>query len=273
MDELKTILDKVVSVLAEISGIQSVVLGGSRARGTNSSDSDIDVGIYYDDDTLDLPALQEAAQTIDDGYRENLIAAPGEWGHWVNGGGWLMIDGYHVDLILRDARRVEEVIAQCREGNVSAHYQTGHPHAYISSMYMGELAVCKVLWDKKGTISGLKRTAEQYPPKLKKAMIGFFGFESEFSLMFAESNAEKDDIYYVTAHIVRSISALNQVLFAVNGEYCINEKRAVGMIDQFHIHPIGYKEKVDTIFRAVGTNNVKACAQLRQLIGEVHQLL
>lgn len=45
MSEIKTILDKVVYVLADVSGIQSVVLGGSRARGTHSSESDIDIGI------------------------------------------------------------------------------------------------------------------------------------------------------------------------------------------------------------------------------------
>lgn len=41
-------------------------------------------------------------------------------------------------------------------------------------------------------------------------------FEAGFSLIFAENNAKKNDVYYVIAHIVRAISALNQVLFAVN---------------------------------------------------------
>ena len=41
MNDIKTILDKVVSVLADVSGIQAVVLGGSRARGTHSSESDM----------------------------------------------------------------------------------------------------------------------------------------------------------------------------------------------------------------------------------------
>ena len=162
MNKIKTILDKVVSALSGISGIQAVVLGGSRARGTHSSESDIDIGIYYDKDTLDLMSLNKAAKLVDDEHRDNLVVPPGEWGKWVNGGGWLVIDGYHVDLILRDAERVKNVISECQEGNVSAHYQTGHPHAYMNVMYMGELAVCKMLWDKQGNISALKRVAEQF---------------------------------------------------------------------------------------------------------------
>ena len=273
MNEIKIILEKVVTALTAISGIEAVVLGGSRARGTHSPESDIDIGIYYESATLDYVSLNKAAELIDDEHRKNLIVPPGEWGKWVNGGGWLIIDGYHVDFILRDVERVENVIAECQEGNISAHYQTGHPHAYINVMYMGELAVCKMLWDKKGNISLQKCTAEQYPPKLKKAIIGFFGFEAGFSLMLAESNAKKNDYYYVTAHVVRAISSLNQVLFAINEEYCINEKKAVGMIAGFNIHPLAYQDKVNSIFTAAGTDNSNACIQLRQLIDEVKVML
>jgi predicted nucleotidyltransferase len=273
MNEIRVILDKVATALTTISGIEAVVLGGSRARGTYSSESDIDIGIYYNNATLDLVTLNKAAQILDDEHRENLIVPPGEWGKWVNGGGWLIIDGYHVDFILRDAERVEHVITECQEGSISAHYQTGHPHAYINVMYMGELAICKILWDKQGNISARKSVAEKYPRKLKEAIIGFFGFEAGFSLMFAESNAKKNDAYYVTAHIVRAISALNQVLFALNEEYCLNEKKAVGMIDCFKIHPLGYKDKVNLIFAAAGTDITNACTQLKQLVNEVKGFL
>ncbi|MFC4100123.1 nucleotidyltransferase domain-containing protein [Paenibacillus xanthanilyticus] len=38
---------KIVDFLKEIDGVQALVLGGSRARGTDNPDSDIDIGIYY----------------------------------------------------------------------------------------------------------------------------------------------------------------------------------------------------------------------------------
>jgi len=44
-----------------------VVLGGSRARGTNHSTSDIDIGIYYDESAgFDINAVSEAATRLDD---------------------------------------------------------------------------------------------------------------------------------------------------------------------------------------------------------------
>ena len=64
------------------------------------------------------------------------------------GGGWLVMNGYHVDLILRDIKRVEQIIKDTEQGIVTANYQTGHPHGYISAMYRGELAISKIQYAK-----------------------------------------------------------------------------------------------------------------------------
>ena len=72
---------------------------------------------------------------------------------------------------------------------------------------------------------------------------------------------------------MRSISALNQVLFALNKEYCLNEKKAVRMIDNYGIHPSDYKGKIDDIFATIGNYNKNACIKLRQLVSEVKKLL
>lgn len=62
MNEIRIVLEKVVTALTAISGIESVVLGGSRARGTHSPESDIDIGIYYENMTFGLVSLNKAAQ-------------------------------------------------------------------------------------------------------------------------------------------------------------------------------------------------------------------
>jgi hypothetical protein len=59
----------------------------------------------------------------------------------------------------------------------------------------------------------------------------------------------------------------------LNKEYCLNEKKAVKMIDKFDIHPTDYKSKIDDIFAAVGSDNKKACVQLRHLVSGVKELL
>jgi hypothetical protein len=43
--------------------------------------------------------------------------------------------------------------------------------------------------------------------------------------MFVKANAGAEDKYYIAGHVFRIISCLNQVLFACNNAYCINEKK------------------------------------------------
>ena len=269
------IIQLVREKLSSLSYIECIVLGGSRARGTHTEDSDIDIGIYYHSESFDLITINQLAAELDDEHRSNLIAPPGAWGNWVNGGGWLIIQGHHVDLILRDIKRVEQVLKDTEQGIVTANYQTGHPHGYISAMYRGELGISKILYAKSDSFCELKKQAETYPAVLQKGLVDFFMFEAGFSLMFAENNIDKDDVSYVCGHCFRSISSLNQVLFAMNEEYCINEKKAVRMIDVFKIKPYGYKEKVDKIISLISSDvdsTRKGIDILKGLINEVEDL-
>jgi len=61
-----------------------------------------------------------------------------------------------------------------------------------------------------------------------------------FSQELAEKNAARDDIYYVVAHLIRSVSALNQVLFALNEQYFLTDKGAIDQLNSFRLIPAGY---------------------------------
>ncbi|MCM3700315.1 nucleotidyltransferase domain-containing protein [Paenibacillus macerans] len=274
---VQQVIDQINKELSGVKGIVGVVLGGSRARGTNHATSDIDIGIYYDEAAgFDVSEVSKIATKLDDEHRENIITSLGEWGPWVNGGGWLIVQGYHVDFLFRDVKRVSQVMDDCLMGKVSPNYQTGHPHAYINVMYMGEISICKVLSDPTNQIAELKAKAMPYPKPLRDAMIGYFMFESSFSLMFAEKNLDKDDISYVAGHAFRSISCLNQVIFALNGEYCINEKKAVRMIEGFNTKPNDYKKKIDQIITLISSNQdstKEGIGILQELISETERLL
>lgn len=273
---IQTILDEISRELKDVPGIVGVVLGGSRARGTHHENSDIDIGIYYDKTIdFDVKEVEKAAQKLDDEHRGNLVTSIGEWGPWIDGGGWLMVQGYHVDFIYRDINRVSEVMDDSLQGKVSSHYQTGHPHAFLNVMYMGEISVAKILMDPFKKLADLKAKTTPYPKPLKGAIIRYFLFEANFSLMFAKDNVEKDDIIYVAGHCFRSISCLNQVLFALNEEYCINEKKAVQMIESFSKKPEMYKERTDEIITLISSNpeyTRKAVTILQTIINETEIL-
>lgn len=49
---MKDIIDSIIRSLKDINGLEAIVLGGSRAKGTHGPDSDIDIGLYYNKVTI-----------------------------------------------------------------------------------------------------------------------------------------------------------------------------------------------------------------------------
>lgn len=80
--------------LTGVAGVVGVLLGGSRARGEHTPDSDVDLGLYYRP-PLDVAALGDLAGQV--AGAQARVTRPGEWGPWVDGGGWLTITGTAVD--------------------------------------------------------------------------------------------------------------------------------------------------------------------------------
>ena len=89
-----TAVEHLAARLAEIPGVEAVALGGSRASGAARPDSDWDFGLYYRGTIRadDVRAL---------GF-EGTVVEPGEWGRLINGGAWLTVECWRVDLLYID---------------------------------------------------------------------------------------------------------------------------------------------------------------------------
>ncbi|QJD85965.1 nucleotidyltransferase family protein [Cohnella herbarum] len=265
-------ISKLVNSLKQINGVRAIVLGGSRARGSHTDNSDIDIGIYYDSvNGLDIPGLQKVAADMDDAGRPDLVTEIGGWGPWINGGGWLDVNHYPVDFLYRDLNKVSTVMRQCLSGEITVDYQPGHPHGFINSIYFSEIALCQALWDPSGIIGEMKTRTIPYPAELKKAMIQKFLWEATFALDTGRKGMHKTDLAYIAGCCFRSISCLNQVLFAVNECYWMNEKGAVAIADSFRLVPSLYSKRVNNIISLVADNREhleKSFTELSDLIEE-----
>lgn len=276
MDVQRTI-SNIVDSLKQINGISALVLGGSRARGTESPNSDIDIGIYYDNEkALDIAELRRVAAQIDDEHRENLVTDLGGWGPWINGGGWLTVNQIRVDFLFRDLNTVSQVIDACSRGDVTIDYQPGHPHGFANSIYMAETALCKVLWDPTDLIGKMKNKTIPFPSAFKEATTRKFLWEATFAFENANKGIYKQDLPYIAGSCFRSVACLNQVLFAVNESYLMNEKGATAIADTFHIVPMRYSQRINEIFILITEDQEslkKAISIMSELVQETELLL
>ncbi|NJP88790.1 nucleotidyltransferase domain-containing protein [Nonomuraea sp. FMUSA5-5] len=235
--------------LAAVPGVVAVALGGSRARGTHRPDSDIDLGLYYRGE-LDVAGLRALAREVTG--EETDVTEPGGWGPWVDGGGWLTIDGWRVDWIYRDLDRVHRVWRDCRAGRYEIGVQAGHPLGFYSHAYAGEVALCQVLADPAGELTALREATAQYPPALRDALVAGL-WECDFALTTARYGAAGNDPVYAAGALFRAIGVACHALHAADRAWLINEKGMVASAGRLPSAPEKFGERAQALLAGAGS--------------------
>jgi hypothetical protein len=273
---MRALAQRIARLLAEIEGVQAVVLGGSWARGTASPDSDLDLGIYYQPSAPpSVRELRRLAAALDPGRSAAQVTNFGDWGPWVNGGAWLDVEGRQVDWIYRDLDKVAQVIDDCVGGRPTCDYYLGHPHGFHNHVYLAEVHHCQPLHDPNGIVEALKSRVTPYPPALRQALIEKYLFDAAFMLDLGRKPAGRGDVFHVAGCLFRCAAALVQVLFALNERYFMNEKGAVAAIETFPRHPPSFASRVGAILGNPGGDAGSLCrsvAEMDSVLAETRDL-
>ncbi len=244
--------------VAVVPGVIGVVLGGSRARNTHAPDSDTDVGLYYrrplDVDTLDRLAKELAGPSA-------VVTAPGGWGPWVDGGGWLKIDDSAVDWIYRDLDRVQQVWAEAERGRYGFHQQNGHPLGFPDYAYAGELALGRILMDSNGELADLQQRVRVFPPALAEALVSGL-WEADFLVAIARKAISRGDTAYIAGCLFRLVGVCAHALHGAARQWLINEKGAVAAAAALPGAPERFRERVDEVFAGMDRDPLRLSAVL-----------
>lgn len=253
MDPTVRLAEEIAGRLGEVPGVVAVALGGSWARGEARPDSDVDLGVYYrPEHRPSVEDLRRLAQELDDRHLPDLATEIGEWGPWINGGGWLRVESRSVDWLYRDADKVAAIIGRCTSGETACHYQPGHPHGFHEHIYLGEVHHCCTLHDPEGLLRELKSAVATYPPKLKRTTTEKYLWEAGFSLETARKPAARGEASYVSGCLFRGVACMVQALFALNERYFINEKGSVRAADSFAVRPERFGETASELLGCPG---------------------
>ena len=276
-DSVVALTDKrmweIATRLSETQGVVAVVLGGSRARGTHTDDSDTDLGLYYRG-TLDTKALGALAREIAGDQAK--VTEPGEWGPWVDGGGWLTVDGSAVDWIYRDLDRVGAAWQDAEQGRYTFHAQAGHPLGVPDFAYPGEVALGVVLADPAGELASLQERTRVYPQALADALVSGL-WEGDFLVGVARKGAARGDQAYLSGCLFRLVGVCVHALHGAAGRWLVNEKGAVAAAAALPGAPFGFGARVNALFTGSATaderldaaadlvlDTADACAMMRR---------
>lgn len=143
-------LTGLVSELRSIPGVVAVVLGGSHATGTFEASSDLDIGLYYQEQApFAVAEIELLAHSISTRGAPTVTDFYG-WGPWVNGGAWLYTEVGKVDFLYRNLDQVERTIDEVCQGIVRHDYDQQPTFGFYSVIYLAETNVCVPLYDQIG---------------------------------------------------------------------------------------------------------------------------
>lgn len=207
----ETFLQHVTGRLATIPGVHAVTLGGSRAQGTHTPDSDWDLAIYYRE-TLDLDDLREIGWPGE-------VSEFGGWGGGVfNGGAWFSIDNRAVDVHYRDLDVVEHELAEAEQGRFHWEPLMFHLAGIPSYLVVAELASNQVLH---GTLPH-----PAFPEALRESAPAVWQNRAAMTLQYAKTAyAPRGQGTEVAGTLAIAAMQTAHAVLAARGEWTTNEKR------------------------------------------------
>lgn len=247
-----------INDLKVIDHVAAIVLGGSHATGNNSVASDVDLGIYYfDKNPFDIDRIK----TIANKYSSNskpTVTGFYEWGHWVNGGAWIKTSAGKLDFIYKNIDQISLTIEKAQNGQWENDFDQQPPYGFSSVIFLAETKYCIPLYDPYKIIEKLKDSVQDYPKKLKEAIIQYSLWSAEFTIHHAAYFSEKSDLFNTMGCFTRAIKNIVGAIFAINELYPMGDKRAIEILEKTNKKPINLKEKIEHILcvkkGSTGTN-------------------
>jgi len=252
-EQKRALLERLVEQLSKITGVSTVVLGGSYASGTHHETSDIDIGIYYfESKPFSIDEIRSIANNVSVTGTATVTGFY-EWGAWVNGGAWIHTLQGKVDFLYRNLDHVQRTIAEAQQGIYQHDYDQQPAYGFYSVIYLAETQICIPLYDPQLLIAKLKRSVEVFPPKLKQKIITDSLWAAEFTILHARNFAAQGDIYNTVGCLTRVASNITQALFALNERYFIRDKRVLDVLAKFPILPAAYVQEINRILARPGS--------------------
>jgi hypothetical protein len=268
--------DEIVSALVPmlrtwVAGEYGIAIGGSYAKGSGDSLSDVDIYLFANEV---LPAARRAERVVADLGAQ---ARPESWGAgdpFVQGGTDFWHAGQRVECWLRSTREVDGTLRACLGGEVRREYVVWTVMGFLSYTALADVHSMNIVDDPHGILVRWKTAVATYPEALRQSILGRFMPEAAFwpENFHYRTAVQRADVIYTSAIVQQVLQALIQVVFALNRVYFPGEKRLAHAMETLPIQPSGFARRVQELLAPSSVDVAGLETQRRELADLVAEM-
>lgn len=247
--------------IGQLSQVEAIALGGSRATGRNDEKSDYDVYVYITD-------------RIDENVRRNILDKYCKYmeignSFWELEDDVTLKDGIDMDIIYRDMEdfegMVSSVVMDCTPWN-----------GYTTCMW-NNLITSKIVLDKNGKLGALQAKYKiPYPEKLKENIISnnlklLSGMLPSFDMQIKKAE-NRGDLVSVNHRVTEFLASYFDIIFALNEMTHPGEKRMQSICSkECRILPVNFDENLNRLFAGMFRENISPV--IVDMVREIRKVL
>lgn len=256
-------IERLLQELSELSQVEAIALGGSRAGEHYDEKSDYDVYLYCTDDVPETVRTQILSR-----YCGRMEIGNHFWEYEDN---CTLNNGIDIDILYRDldsfSHDVASVVELCQARN-----------GYTTCMWHN-LMTCKIIYDPSGRLESIRtRFGVKYPERLRRNIIDrnmklLHTAMPAYEVQIAKA-VKRGDLVSVNHRVAAFMESYFDVLFAVNELTHPGEKRLVQLCrEKCRILPERFEENLEQLFRDLFLNKDAVTGDLSRIIEELEKVL
>jgi len=254
-EKLILIAKKVAKEYSSLPQIESIVIGGSLARGFADENSDAEMYVYY---RKKMPSKNEIRAILGRLTAKLTRSNNPHWHHDAWGyHTFFEVDGVKFELGYRYCKEIKSRMNKFVKSLIlPKHGLFDTPFGHYESGVANCIKSCKILIDKKAYIANLKKYLSSYPSKIRKDTFDYYFSDAKTLTNIKLKQAiERNDDFLFHACLSRIIRSIILVMFSLNKVYYPGDKWNNKYITKFKMKPSGFDADIKHIFEIPITGN------------------
>lgn len=249
--------------LSELSQVEAIALGGSRAGDDYDEKSDYDLYVYCSgipDERIRKDILEKYCQYTEIGNS-----------FWELEDDCTLKDGVDIDILYRNIKDFSEMLRLVVEEHIAY-------NGYTTCMWHN-LLHSRILYDKNGRLSALKKRYQvPYPDGLRDSIVSKNMRLLTGNLPSYDSQIKKavirKDLVSVNHRTAAFLESYFDVIFALNKLTHPGEKRMISYAKEYaKLLPSDFEENLNKLFENLFTDSDEALRTLNKIIGALEELI